>query len=48
MILLLSLCFMVWIISALVPPPPPWRMVLGITIIVLLLLGLLGVIHIRA
>ncbi|MBN1441666.1 MAG: hypothetical protein JXA90_03105 [Planctomycetes bacterium] len=45
MTLLLSIVVMVWIIADLVPPPPPWRMVLGLALVVLVLLGLLGVIH---
>jgi hypothetical protein len=44
-ILLLSICVIVWIIADLVPPPAPWRMILGLVLVVLILLGLLGVIH---
>jgi hypothetical protein len=46
MILLLSICFIVWIIANVVPLPPPWLQVTGLVLVLVILLSLLGVVHV--
>lgn len=48
MLLLLALCLIVWIISSIVPLPSPWLQVVGVALVLVLILGILGVIHLPA